>query len=330
MRLPYLFASVVLVASAFAQVKIEPPSPYMSSPPPSQADTTVIDPGRKPNCETQLGLAEAWYADWNLTTDRPSSPPLENKAPRRSMPTFRVAFDDNGWPTEVVYYDAKARPRWTKLFRYPARIPAGPGVVPYTVSWIGSNGKAILMSKVADAFKAAKWALTMKKYDVSDALGEPLLIEVNSVGTTFSANAETWVYWIDGQEARFTFDKDNKLTELPKLGAAPVKVQFEPEKPAPAVVAAPTPVVKPAVDTVKPKAPEAKPAPASTKAVEAPKPSAVKADTTKTKPVDAAKVEAAKTDSAKAKAPAAAPAPRYNSKAKMIEDKPKKDTAKAK
>jgi len=314
MRLPYLFASAVLAATAFAEVKIEPPSPYMSSPPPSQADTTVIDPDRKPNCETQPGLAEAWYADWNLTTDRPSGKPLENKAPRRGMPTFRVAFDDNGWPTEVVYYDAKGRPHWTKMFRYPARIPSGPGVVPYTTNWIGSNGKAISMSKVADAYKAGKWATTMKKYDVSDALGEPLIIEVNSVGTTFSANAETWVYWIDGQEARFAFDKDNRLTALPTLGPAPAKVQFEAEKPAPAPVVAPAAAPVPVAE--KSKAPEAaKPAPAAapTKAVEAPKPAAAKADTVKPKAPEAA-----------------APAPRYKSKGKMIDDSPKKDTAKAK
>ena len=259
MNLRQWIAPALLAAAAYAEVKIEPPSPYMSSPPPAEADTTVVDPGRKPDCETQPGLVEAWYADWNLKSDRPSAGPLETKSPRRGMPTFRAAFDDNGWPTELVYFDAGGRPRWTKLFRYPARIPSGPGTIGYQVNWIGSNGKAIVMSKVVDAFKATKWEVGMKKYEIGDALGEPLMIEITSPGTMFSAKAETWVYWID-DEVRFSFDKDNRLVALPRVGTA------QAAKPVAAAMVKPepAPVQKLVVDSVQHKAPEAKaPAPKS-------------------------------------------------------------------
>lgn len=221
MRLhPVVLVPALLAVAAFAEVKIEQPSPYMSSPPPAPADTTVVDPGRKPNCEVQPGLTEAYYDNWSITTDRPTAGPLDVKAPRKGIPTFRAAFDDNGWPTEVVYYDAKMRPRWTKLFKYPAKIPSGPGDVPYTANWIGSNGKALQMDKIAEQYKAAHWSIGMKKYEVGDLLGEPLIIEITGSGSAFSSKPETWVYWIDGTEARFAFDKDNRLTALPTAAAA--------------------------------------------------------------------------------------------------------------
>ncbi len=330
MRLSPLIVPAFLAVLAHAQVKIEPPSPYMSSPPPAEADTTVIDPGRKPNCETQPGLNEAWYADWNLSTDRPSAGPLQTSGPRRNMHTFRAAFDDNGWPTEVVYYDAKGRQRWTKLFRYPARIPAGPGGVPYTANWIGSNGKAIQMDQVAAAYKAAKWEVAMRKYQVGDALGEPLIIEVTSVGTTFSAKAETWVYLIDGREVRFSFDKDNRLTVLPVVGAEPppqpVLAKVEPPKAEPVKADKPAKKDKPKSEE-KPK--DAKPEPAKVDSASKTAPAAVVADTAKVAPgakdkpkVDSTAAKPAVQDSAKAKtvpAKPAKPAPRYRSKAKMVE-----------
>lgn len=328
MRLSPLIVPAFLAVVAHAQVKIEPPSPYMSSPPPAEADTTVIDPGRKPNCETQPGLAEAWYADWNLSTDRPSAAPLQISGPRRNMHTFRAAFDDNGWPTEVVHYDAKGKPRWTKLFRYPARIPAGPGGVPYTANWIGSNGKAIQMDQVASAYKQGKWEVAMRKYQVGDALGEPLIIEVTSVGTTFSAKAETWVYLIDGREVRFSFDKDNRLVSLPVVGAEPppqpVLAKVDPPKPDPKAEK-PAKKDKPKGEE-KPK--ETKPEPSKVDSASKAAPAAVVADTAKVAVANTAKPKvdsAAKPvvqDTAKAKAaPAkpAKPAPRYRSKGKMVE-----------
>jgi hypothetical protein len=220
MRLHHVLVPAILAVSAFAEVKIEQPSPYMSSPPPAAADTTVVDPGRKPNCEVQPGLTEAYYADWNLKTDRPSAGPLDVKGPRKGMATFRAAFDDNGWPTEVAYYDAKMRPRWTKLFKYPAQIPAGPGDVPYTANWIGANGRAIPMAKLVEQYKAAHWSIGMKKYEVGDLLGEPLIVESNAAGSAFSGKPETWIYFIDGAEARFAFDKDNRLVALPTAVAS--------------------------------------------------------------------------------------------------------------
>ncbi len=327
MRLSQLIVPAFLAVVVHAEVKIEPPSPYMSSPPPAEADTTVIDPGRKPNCETQPGLAEAWYADWNLSTDRPSAAPLQVAGPRRNMPTFRAAFDDNGWPTEVVYYDAKGKPRWTKMFKYPARIPAGPGVVPYTANWIGSNGKAIQMEQVASAYKGAKWEVAMRKYQVGDAMGEPLIIEVTSVGTTFSAKAETWVYLVDGREVRFSFDKDNRLVSLPVVGAEP------PPQP---VYAKATP---PKAESVKTEKPAKKEQPQQAKSEDKPKPDSVKVDSSgkaapvavvadtakvggKDKPKPEATVKPAVPDSGKVKtepAKPAKPAPRYRSKGKMVE-----------
>lgn len=259
MRLRQLMAPAILVVSAFAEVRIEQPSPYMSSPPPAAADTTVIDPGRRPNCEVQPGIAEAWYADWSLSKDRPSAGPLDIKAPQKGKGTFRAAFDDNGWPTEVVYYDTKGRSRWTKLFRYPAQIPSGPGEVSYSVNWIGSNGKAILMSRIAEQYKAAKWAVGMKKYDVGDLLGEPLIIDANAGGGAISGKSESWIYWVDGEEVVFEFDKNNRLVSLPKAGLA-----------APAEVAPLVPAVKDSmkVDSTK-SAPAQEPAKSKGKAVKA-------------------------------------------------------------
>ena len=77
--------SPFLMAFATAQaVEIIPPSPYMSSPPPVQADTSVVDPGRKPQTLTvEPGIREQWYADWNLVTDRPVSGPLEHPRGRQ-------------------------------------------------------------------------------------------------------------------------------------------------------------------------------------------------------------------------------------------------------
>lgn len=332
MRLSQLIVPAFLAVVAHAEVKIEPPSPYMSSPPPAEADTTVIDPGRKPNCETQPGLDEAWYADWNLSTDRPSAAPLQVAGPRRNMATFRAAFDDNGWPTEVVYYDAKGKPRWTKMFKYPARIPAGPGVVPYTANWIGSNGKAIQMNQVALAYKGAKWDVAMKKYQVGDAMGEPLIIEVTSVGTTFSAKAETWVYLVDGREVRFPFDKDNKLVSLPTVGSEPppqpVLAKADPPKAEPAKTEKPAKKDKPkAKSEDKPKE-EPKPEPAKLDSSSKVVPAVVAADTAKVaagskdKPKIDSAAKPAVHDSAKAKAAPAKPAkptPRYRSKGKMVE-----------
>jgi len=227
--------SPFLMAFATAQaVEIVPPSPYMSSPPPVQADTSVIDPGRKPHTVTvEPGVMEQWYADWNLATDRPTAGPLDISAPRSGSVTFRVAFNDHGWPTEVAYYDVKGNPRWTKLFRYPVKLPAGPGDVSFAETWINSKGAAISMSKLSETYKATTWKVGEKKYKVSDLLGEPLLVE--SLTGSGNGAAETWTYLVDGSEVVFSFNKDNHLI------SAPTSVVAKPE-----VVKTPAAVTAPA------------------------------------------------------------------------------------
>jgi len=241
---------ILLAFSAAYAVEIVPPSPYMSSPPPVLADTTVVDPGRKPKTViVEPGTQELWYADWNLATDRPVSTEIvDTKAPRVGRKTFRAAFNDHGWPTEVSYFDTKANQKWTKLFRYPAKIPSGAGDVPFTATWISAKGSTINMAKLTEAFKAQTWRVNQRKYQVSDALGEPLVVESRDGG--ISGNAETWVYLIDGKEVRFYFDKDNQLTAVP--GGEPPK---DPNA-KPAVAATPAPAK---ADTVK----KSTPAPAA-------------------------------------------------------------------
>jgi hypothetical protein len=284
------FASALFVASVHG-IEIVPPSPYMSSEPPAQMDTTVVDPMRRPKClVVEPGIKEAWYDGWNLTSDQPTSNPLDIRAARKGQPTVRVEFNDRGWPVEVMYHDAGRNVRWTKLLRYPATIPSGPGDVPYTVNWISSQGKSIPMDKLGVAFKSTTWKVGMTKYQVGDVLGEPLIVEVGQGG--FSGKPETRVYSIDNKEVRFRFNADNKLTALPEE----VKGIAGPAAPKPAPVVAkeePKPVKPPEpapvkVDTVKKVAPvpvkvEA-PTVDTTKMPDVPDPVATKLDTTKVAP----------------------------------------------
>jgi hypothetical protein len=230
----------LMAFAAAGAVEIIPPSPYMSSPPPVQADTSVIDPGRKPQILTvEPGLQEQWYSDWDLVTDRPSTAPLEVTAPRKGSVTFRVAFNDHGWPTEVGYYDVNGKPRWTKLFRYPTKLPAGPGDVSFVPTWINSKGDAISMSKVSETYKATEWKAGLRKYKISDLLGEPLLVESH----TGNGPAETWSYLVDGKEVVFPINKDNQLISAP--AAVEPKVEAaKPATPAPTPAAVETPTTK--------------------------------------------------------------------------------------
>ena len=232
-----------LMAFAAAQaVEIVPPSPYMSSPPPVQADTSVIDPGRKPQTLTvEPGIKEQWYAGWNLETDHPSGAPLDVSSPRSGSVTFRVAFNDHGWPTEVGYYDVKGNPRWTKLFRYPVKLPSGPGDVSFVPTWISSKGDAISMSKLGETYKSTAWKVGEKKYKVSDRLGEPLLVDSHPA----NGSAETWSYLVDGKEVVFSFNSDNQLLSAPASAEPKVEAAkpSTPETPA-APVANPAPSKK--------------------------------------------------------------------------------------
>ncbi|MBK9575883.1 MAG: hypothetical protein IPO40_02295 [Fibrobacteres bacterium] len=263
-----LFASALLAASVHG-IEIVPPSPYMSSEPPAQMDTTEVDPMRRPRClVVEPGIKEAWYDGWNLTSDQPTSASLAIRAARKGQPTVRVEFNDRGWPVEVMYHDAGRNVRWTKLLRYPATIPSGPGDVPYTVNWISSQGQSIPMAKLSAAFKSTAWKVGMTKYQVGDILGEPLIVEVGQGG--FSGKPETRVYSIDNKEIRFHFNADNKLTAVPEEikgipgPAAPKPTPVVPkEAPKPVVPApvkldtikkidpAPAKVEPPKVDTTK-------------------------------------------------------------------------------
>ncbi|HNY31242.1 MAG TPA: hypothetical protein PKO15_10180 [Fibrobacteria bacterium] len=282
-----LFASALLAVSAQA-IEIVPPSPYMSSEPPAMMDTTQLDPMRRPKClVVEPGIKEAWYDGWNLTSDQPTSNDLELRAARKGKPTVRVEFNDRGWPVEVMYHDANRNVRWTKLLRYPANIPSGPGDVPYTVNWISSQGQAIPMAKIAAAFKSTSWKVGMTKYQVGDILGEPLIVEVGQGG--FSGKPETRIYSIDNKEVRFSFNADNKLTALPEeikgiAGPTPPKPAPLPpkEEPKPVKPADPAPVKVDTVKKVEPVAPKA-PVPLvdTTKMPEVPDPVPTVVDTSK-------------------------------------------------
>lgn len=256
-----LLIATALLAASVQAIEIVPPSPYMSSEPPAMMDTTQLDPMRRPKCLiVEPGIKESWYDGWNLTSDQPTSNSLEIRAARKGKPTVRVEFNDRGWPVEIMYHDASRNVRWTKLLRYPANIPSGPGDVPYTVNWISSQGQAIPMAKISAAYKATSWKVGMTKYQVGDILGEPLVVEVGQGG--FSGKPETRVYSIDNKEVRFSFNADNKLTALPEeikgiAGPVPPKPAILPPKEEPKPVKTPEPA--PAkVDTPK----KVEPAPA--------------------------------------------------------------------
>lgn len=221
--------SVVILAMlagvSLAEVRIRPPSPYMSSPPPP-VDTTPLDPNRKPTCEiVAAGTTEQWYGDWNLVTDKSISGPIQATGPRKGSITFHASFDNRGWITELTYYDARKKERWTKLFTYPPRIPAGPGEVPVTVVWSKADGSLIDL-KAVEASLAKSLPAGARKINVLDAYGEPFLMVPESDG------GETWVYATSKEERRFRFDKRDRLMDAP----APVA----PSAPsAPAAAAAP-------------------------------------------------------------------------------------------
>lgn len=209
--------SVVLLALlagvSLAEVRIRPPSPYMSSPPPP-VDTTPLDPNRKPTVEiVASGITEQWYADWNLVTDKSPSGPIQVSGPRKGEVTFHAQFDNRGWITELTYFDARKKERWTKLFTYPPRIPAGPGEVPVSIVWSKADGSLIdlkaLESSLANGVPAGS-----RKMSVLDAYGEPFIMIPESDG------GETWVYATSKEERRFRFDKKGKLLDAPATAPA--------------------------------------------------------------------------------------------------------------
>lgn len=234
--------SVVLLAMlagvSLAEVRIRPPSPYMSSPPPP-VDTTPLDANRKPSCEVvAAGTTEQWYGDWNLVSDKSPSGAIQISGPRKGGVSFRAAFDNRGWITELTYYDARKKERWTKLFSYPPRIPAGPGEVPYTVTWSKADGSLIDVKGFEAKLAAKSLPAGTRKIAMLDAYGEPFLMVPESDG------GETWVYATSKEERKFRFDRKDKLVDAPASTPTPA--------PAPAPAAAPA----------APAAPEAAAAPA--------------------------------------------------------------------
>lgn len=205
----------VLAGVSLAEVRIRPPSPYMSSPPPP-VDTTPLHPDRKPSCEiAAAGTTEQWYSDWNLVTDKSPSGPIQATEPRKGDITFRASFDNRGWITELTYYDARKKERWTKLFSYPPRIPAGPGDVPYTTTWSKADGSLIDVKAVEAKLASKSIAAGSRKMALLDAYGEPFLMIPES------DKGETWVYATSKEERRFRFDKKDKLMDAPAATPAP-------------------------------------------------------------------------------------------------------------
>ena len=214
-----VFLLAALASVSLAEVRIRPPSPYMSSPPPP-VDTTPLDPNRKPACEVVAsGTTEQWYGDWNLIANKSPSGPIQVSEPRKGKVSFHASFDNRGWITELTYYDARKKERWTKLFTYPARIPAGPGDVPVTVVWSKADGSLIDL-KASEANLAKGVAPGSRKMAVLDALGEPYVMIPEDDG------GETWVYATSTEERRFRFDKKGKLMDAP--AAAPAVVPAAP------------------------------------------------------------------------------------------------------
>lgn len=225
----------ILAGVSLAEVRIRPPSPYMSSPPPP-VDTTPLDPNRKPTVEIVAnGITEQWYGDWNLVTDKSPSGPIQANGPRKGEVTFHAMFDNRGWITELTYFDARKKERWTKLFTYPPRIPAGPGEVPVSIVWSKADGNLIDL-KAIEASLANGVPAGSRKMSVLDAYGEPFIMIPESDG------GETWVYATSKEERRFRFDKKGKLQDAPAAAPAPAAT------PAAAPAAEPASAPAPAAD----------------------------------------------------------------------------------
>lgn len=241
----FAFILALLASVSLAEVRIRPPGPYMSSPPPP-VDTTPLDPNRKPHVEiVAQGITEQWYADWDLVNDKSPSGPIQVTSPKKGEVTFYARFDNRGWVTELTHYDVRKKERWTKLFSYPPRIPAGPGDVPVTVTWYRADGTLIdlkeLEAKMGESFDEGTG-----KMKIYDAIGEPMVMLPEP------GKMETWIYATDKSERRFKFDKKGRLVQSSSGGssapaAAPAPAAAEPVAPAPAAEpAAPAPAAEPA------------------------------------------------------------------------------------
>lgn len=208
----------LLAGVSLAEVRIKPPGPYMYSPPPP-VDTTPLDPNRKPTVEiAPQGVTEQWYGDWDLVADKSPSGPIQISKPRKGDISFQASFDQRGWITQLVHFDARGKERWTKLFTYPSRIPAGPGEVPVTINWSKADG-SLYDLKAIEAGVAKGVPANTKKIALLDLIGDPFVMKPESDG------GETWIYATATAEHRFRFDRKGRLaaSESPVASsAAPV------------------------------------------------------------------------------------------------------------
>jgi len=205
---------LALVAGAcLAETRIKPPGPYMYSPPPP-VDTTPLDANRKPKVEIAAqGVTEQWYGDWDLVADKSPSGPIQITKPRKGDISFQASFDQRGWITQLVHFDARGKERWTKLFTYPSRIPAGPGDVPVTVNWSKADGSLFDLKAIEAALSKGVPPAT-KKLGLLDLVGDPFVMKPESDG------GETWIYATATAERRFRFDKKGRLMESAAPAAA--------------------------------------------------------------------------------------------------------------
>jgi hypothetical protein len=185
----------------------------MYSPPPP-VDTTPLDANRKPKVEiAPQGVTEQWYGDWDLVGDKSPAGPIQISKPRKGDVSYQASFDQRGWITQLVHFDARGKERWTKLFTYPSRIPAGPGEVPVTINWSKADG-SLFDLRAIEAGLAKGVPASTKKIGLLDLIGDPFVMKPESDG------GETWIYATTTAEHRFRFDKKGRLMEAP--AAAPV------------------------------------------------------------------------------------------------------------
>jgi len=169
--------------------------------------------GPKPSSEIQFGTEQAFFADWDLSTDHSPSGPQEKSAIPRSMPRFLGIFDERGWISELRYFDARNNHRWTRVFTYkvPAKNSKDTGVS-YIANFYDPKGEPLERDEWEKAARdnGRGWAPGHTRFEVRDVLGEALTIIPTADG------GESWSYFDGKSELKFVFDKQGKLVEAPK------------------------------------------------------------------------------------------------------------------
>jgi hypothetical protein len=169
--------------------------------------------GPHPTTEFQFGTEQAWFSDWDLSTDRSPSGPKDKSALRRGAPRFLGIFDERGWIAELRYYDMHGNQRWSRIFNYPV-VPKGTpkdAAVAYTAAFYDPSGEPLdrdAAEKLARE-NGRGWTPGHTRFEVQDALGEALIIFPTADG------GETWSYFDGKQELKFNFSKQGKLVSSP-------------------------------------------------------------------------------------------------------------------